>query len=125
MPCSSTGATTFSRLACPISPPQLGGLVIIEHQLSDGTKFCSLYAHLGALVAAKSGEHISAGRKLADPGRSNSWKNGGYTAHLHFGIHMGAFGNGDWITGYMGKEHFHQDEHGWVEPQAFIKKHMK
>jgi murein DD-endopeptidase MepM/ murein hydrolase activator NlpD len=68
-----------------------GYIVIVEHALADGSKFCSLYAHLGPFVQVKPGDIVKQGQKLGVVGRSLSWENGGYWAHLHFGIHKGAF----------------------------------
>ena len=68
-----------------------GGLVVIEHQAPDGSRFCSLYGHLGPLVCVRPGQAVKQGDKLGAVGISYSFANGGYFAHLHFGIHRGAF----------------------------------
>jgi len=66
-----------------------GFMVIIEHGDASGERFCSLYAHLGPFVCVVPGEQVSAGQKIGSIGRSFTWENGGYFAHLHFGIHLG------------------------------------
>ena len=66
-----------------------GFMVIIEHCDACGERFCSLYAHLGPFVCVVPGEQVSAGQKIGSIGRSFAWENGGYFAHLHFGIHRG------------------------------------
>jgi murein DD-endopeptidase MepM/ murein hydrolase activator NlpD len=66
-----------------------GFMVIIEHSDASGERFCSLYAHLGPYVCVVPGERVSAGQKIGSIGRSFTWENGGYFAHLHFGIHLG------------------------------------
>jgi murein DD-endopeptidase MepM/ murein hydrolase activator NlpD len=68
-----------------------GGLVVVEHADAAGGRFCSLYGHLGPLVCVRPGEVVRQGHKLGVVGTSYSHANGGYLAHLHFGIHRGAF----------------------------------
>jgi murein DD-endopeptidase MepM/ murein hydrolase activator NlpD len=68
-----------------------GGLVIVEHADAGGGRFCSLYGHLGPLVCVQPGQVVRQGQKLGAVGPSYSHANGGYLAHLHFGIHRGAF----------------------------------
>lgn len=97
--------------------PSWGYLVIVEHQLdatlvpglteyarpfaatiaetavaaNGGVSLCSLYAHLGPFVRVRPGERVQAGQKLGAIGRTLTWENGGYPAHLHFGVHIGPF----------------------------------
>jgi murein DD-endopeptidase MepM/ murein hydrolase activator NlpD len=68
-----------------------GYIVIVEHSAADGSKFCSLYAHLGPFVHVKPGDVVKKGQKIGTVGRSRTWENGGYWAHLHFGVHRGAY----------------------------------
>lgn len=94
-----------------------GYLVIIEHRLSltafpqlrepaerfaetidetvidadDSVHACSLYGHLGPWVRVRVGDTVAAGDKLATIGRTFTWENGGYPAHLHVGLHLGPF----------------------------------
>jgi hypothetical protein len=68
-----------------------GYLVIIEHRERDGDAFCTVYAHLGPFVAVVPGEQVVAGQKIGTIGRSYSWENGGYLAHLHFAVHKGPY----------------------------------
>jgi hypothetical protein len=68
-----------------------GYKVVIEHKLSDGSHACSLYAHLSPFVHVKPGQVVRKGTKIGSIGRSNTWENGGYGAHLHFGIHSGSY----------------------------------
>ncbi|MGD0092041.1 MAG: peptidoglycan DD-metalloendopeptidase family protein [Planctomycetota bacterium] len=71
--------------------PSWGCLVIIEHLLPDGKFFCSLYAHLSAFICVLPGQVVKKGQKIGSIGRSLTWENGGYLAHLHFGIHKGPY----------------------------------
>ncbi len=60
--------------------------------LADGgVRFCSLYAHLGPFIYVRPGERVTAGQKIAAIGRAHTWENGGYLAHLHFGLHLGPY----------------------------------
>jgi len=68
-----------------------GGLVVIEHVDAAGGRFCSLYGHLGPLVCVHAGQIVRQGDKLGAVGVTYSHANGGYMAHMHFGIHRGAF----------------------------------
>lgn len=68
-----------------------GYLVIVEHAEADGSSYCSLYGHLAPMIFVTVGETVAAGRKIGSVGRPYSWENGGYKAHLHFGIHTGAY----------------------------------
>jgi len=98
-----------------------GGLVVIEHRDADGNAFCSLYAHMGPLVAVREGDQVMQGQKIGALGRTYTWEGGGYRAHLHFGIHEGPYDQEQrWVTGYISRADF-QGDHGWVDPQVFIR----
>ena len=68
-----------------------GGLVVVEHENPAGGRFCSIYGHLGPLVCVHPGQIVRQGEKLGAVGPSYSHANGGFLAHLHFGIHRSAF----------------------------------
>jgi murein DD-endopeptidase MepM/ murein hydrolase activator NlpD len=102
-----------------------GTIVVIEHRLEDGERFCSLYAHLGPVPCVSLGQLVEAGDKLGSLGRAFTFDNGGYMTHLHFGIHAGPFGDGRWITGYVNPKRFRGDHAGWRDPQAFVKRLMR
>jgi len=143
-----------------------GGIVIIEHRGPDGSSFCSLYAHLSPLLLVRSGENVKRGRKIGSIGRTHTFENGGFNAHIHFGIHLGPYvdarkkgdsfetvlagkparltveevreesflcrcdngtlvllqKNPGWVGGYLSPARFEAGDHGWVDPQAFIRK---
>ncbi len=84
----SIGNGVVRRAGCTHS---WGYMVIIEHRAPDGSKFCSLYAHLGPFVHVIPGDVVKKGQKIGTVGRSYTWENGGYGAHLHFGLHQGEF----------------------------------
>lgn len=101
-----------------------GGLVIVEHRDAEAVMFCSLYSHLGPLIAVREGDSIKQGQKIGSLGRTHTWEGGGYRAHLHFGIHEGPYTQEQrWITGYITHDHF-QGDHGWVDPQPYIRKRL-
>ena len=68
-----------------------GHMVIIEHREASEDAFCSLYAHFGPFVSVRPGERVAAGQKIGTIGRSYTWENGGYEAHVHFAIHAGPY----------------------------------
>lgn len=73
-----------------IDAPSWGGLVIVEHADEDGA-LCSLYAHLGSIIPVRAGDRVKAGDLIGTVGRGLTRANGGYHAHLHFGIHRGPY----------------------------------
>jgi hypothetical protein len=105
--------------------PSWGFIAVVEHKLPEGEAFCSVYAHLSPLLFVKPGDIVAAGQKIGSVGRSNSVENGGYTAHLHFGIHRGAFSTegGSWVHGYTSADAWQKNDHGWLDPQEFLKAH--
>ena len=66
----------------------------IQQPTRDGPnniRICSLYAHLGPLLTVKAGDEVNTGQKIGVIGRSYTWENGGYPAHLHIAIHLGPY----------------------------------
>lgn len=68
-----------------------GFLVSIEHRLPDGRYLMSVYGHSGFDVLVKPGDVVRAGQRIGTQGLSCSVENGGYGAHLHFGLGDGPF----------------------------------
>jgi murein DD-endopeptidase MepM/ murein hydrolase activator NlpD len=101
-----------------------GFIVVIEHKQPDGQQLCSVYAHLSPLLHVKPGDVVAAGQKIGSTGRHYSVENGGYTAHTHFGLHRGPFSveDGTWVHGYISQQEWKEGQHGWLDPQAFLKK---
>jgi len=108
-----------------VGAPSWGGIVVLEHTTAEGESFCSLYAHLGPLITVQVGDIVAKGEKLGALGRNYTWENGGYRAHLHFGIHKGPFGDGGWITGYLNPDRFRKGNHGWHAPRQWIREEAK
>ncbi|MDH7511879.1 MAG: aminotransferase class III-fold pyridoxal phosphate-dependent enzyme [Clostridiales bacterium] len=63
-----------------------GPTVILEHRISEGLNFYTLYGHLtqDSLVGLTEGERIKKGQKIGAVGRFE--ENGGWPPHLHFQI---------------------------------------
>lgn len=68
-----------------------GFLVVIEHKPADGNYVCSVHGHLSWDLLVKPGDTVKRGQKIASVGLSCATENGGYGAHLHFGIADGPF----------------------------------
>jgi murein DD-endopeptidase MepM/ murein hydrolase activator NlpD len=110
-----------------------GFLVVVEHRLPDRRAYCSLYGHLSPSTTVAQGQVVRKGERLGATGRTETWENGGYLAHLHFGIHRGAYLQApwwaeapqkpgpSWIAGYVTTARWRNGWHGWVDPQRFIR----
>jgi murein DD-endopeptidase MepM/ murein hydrolase activator NlpD len=68
-----------------------GFLVAIEHRLEDGRYLTSTYGHLAFDILVKPGDVVKAGQRIGTLGLSTSVENGGYGAHIHFGLGDGPF----------------------------------
>ncbi len=73
----------------------LGNVIVIEHMLDppiDGmTAVCSFYVHLAADRRVAVGDKVKLGQTIGRIGKADSEENGKYPAHLHFGLHKGAY----------------------------------
>src|SRR5204863_2418348 len=60
-----------------------GPVVVLRHEIDDGTPFFTLYGHLGldVLSSAKVGQSVARGERIATIG--DSQVNGGWPPHLH------------------------------------------
>ena len=68
-----------------------GFLIAVEHRLPDGSYVMAIYGHCGWDMLVKPGDVVTKGQKIATCGMSCAVENGGYGAHLHFGISEGPF----------------------------------
>jgi murein DD-endopeptidase MepM/ murein hydrolase activator NlpD len=72
-----------------------GGAVIIEHHLSNGNYYTTIYGHLAHPVGVKVGQEVTKGQQVGvladDVNDGGSWK-----PHLHFGIRKGPFDGGNY-----------------------------
>ena len=73
------------KLTCP-GELDYGGLVVLRHELADGTAFGTLYGHLSpdSTAALRVGDVVQAGRAFARLGDARD--NGGWPPHLHLQV---------------------------------------
>jgi len=65
-----------------------GNIIVIEHQLPDGTYATSIYGHLATRRLVEVGDIVRAGQPIGFVGKAGV-ENGFYDPHLHFGIREG------------------------------------
>lgn len=95
---------------------QFGLVVLIEHFPNDESANVSLYGHLRPSDQRVSvGQIVSAGDVIGVLG--NESENGGWTPHLHFGIHKESY-TGDWV--YYGHVRDLEDANDWFDPETYI-----
>ena len=68
-----------------------GFLIVIEHLLAGGEYVTAVYGHCAWDVLVKPGDRVGKGQKIGSQGLSTSVENGGYGAHLHFGLGHGPY----------------------------------
>ncbi|MFH0818596.1 MAG: VCBS repeat domain-containing M23 family metallopeptidase [Patescibacteria group bacterium] len=99
---------------------QFGLVILIEHTLTSGEKVVSLYGHLKPSDRKVSvGQSVSAGDLIGTLG--NSSENGGWTPHIHFGIHKNAY-TGAWV--YAGHVPNPATANDWYDAETFIPEHL-
>lgn len=64
-----------------------GTMIVIESNIR-GTPVTHLYAHLAEELDVLPGDMVYPGQKIGTIGRSVSYENGGYWAHVHIGIEL-------------------------------------
>lgn len=87
-----------------------GNVVRIVHQLPDGTKVESLYAHCDK-ISVKQGQWIKKGALLGTIGNAG----GKYYAHLHLEIRS--------VPGMPIGPGYSADQTGYLDPTKFIREH--
>jgi hypothetical protein len=77
----------------------LGNVIVIEHALDPPiaepggalASLCSFYVHLASDRRVAVGDRVTKGQPIGRIGAHRSEENGRYPAHLHFGLHRGAY----------------------------------
>lgn len=97
-----------------------GNLIMIQHSNAEGPTLVSVYGHLGANRQVSVGQRVSRGQLIGFIGPDYSAENGNWGAHIHFGIHPGAYGAGlgqypAWAKGYE-----NSFPNGWIDPLVYI-----
>ncbi|MEX2430203.1 MAG: peptidoglycan DD-metalloendopeptidase family protein [Patescibacteria group bacterium] len=69
-----------------------GNLIMIEHANPNGSKATSIYGHLSNNRRVAAGQRVSKGQHIGAIGPSNTRENGRWGDHLHFAVHLGAYG---------------------------------
>ncbi|RPI19950.1 MAG: hypothetical protein EHM61_27975, partial [Acidobacteria bacterium] len=94
-----------------------GRVVIIEHQLPDGSYVSTVHGHMRSLGIVGVGTAVSKGQLIGYLS-ADSTENGGYDfTHLHFGVRQGAY-SASWI--YYG---YGSNCNGWFDPADFVNSH--
>ncbi|MBI2415490.1 MAG: VCBS repeat domain-containing M23 family metallopeptidase [Candidatus Kerfeldbacteria bacterium] len=99
---------------------QFGLVVLIEHNAGSDQANVSLYGHLRPSdVRVTPGDTVQAGDIIGVLGDES--ENGGWSVHLHFGIHKTAY-TGDWV--YYGHVHDSTTAEQWFDPEHYIPNHL-
>lgn len=98
-----------------------GNLIMIEHTNPDGGKTVSLYGHMSGDRRVAAGQPVGKGQLLGFVGPSYTAENGNWSAHIHFGVHLGGYGAAvgtyaSWVHGYSSS-----GTAGWVSPTDWIR----
>lgn len=94
----------------------LGHVVVIEHQLPDGTKVWSQYAHLAERWVVP-GEKVARRQQIGTVGRG---PNNRFTAHLHFEIRRYDLAANAWPRTNGVAWPAEKVQQYWLHPSAFI-----
>ncbi len=76
-----------------------GNIVVVESVVSSADTICAIYGHLSPYNNLNVGDTVYMGDRIGQIGNSVTYDNGGYWAHVHFGIEKRSFSNAD-ISGY-------------------------
>ena len=97
-----------------------GYVIIIEHELSDGSHVCSVLGHLRAEGRASVGAEVIRGQ-IVGYLSSDPTENGGYDfTHLHFGIRNGCYSS-TWVYRGYGSS---SEVNKWYDPSDFVNSHQ-
>lgn len=124
-------AAADGRVKHGMSHTGYGYVVIIEHDLGEGLKVCSVYGHMrrsGLIGVGGTLDIVVAKGQLIGYLSRDSEENGGYDfTHLHFGVRSGPYSSaldpdGKWrYRGYASSEAIRDL---WYDPTDFITAHQ-
>ncbi len=98
---------------------QFGLVILIEHE-RPSKNIVSLYGHLRpSVLMVSEGDRVEAGDQIGVLGCQAD--NGGWTPHLHFGIHKSAY-SGEWV--YYGHVTDLDTQDDWYDPEVYIPNHL-
>jgi len=113
LPVHSIGSGRVKQISHNLS---WGTMVIVEFaDKNENDTLCAIYAHLSPFIDVNIGDTVSGGDKIGQIGNSCTFSNGGYWAHLHFGIERNNFWDAE-IAGYS------IDTLTYENPVTFIRK---
>ena len=109
-----------------------GYVIVIEHELNDGSKVCSLYGHIQNATYNKDKEiGLITNGSVVEKGQyigtiADYWQDSNKNGicgdagdinadHLHFGIRKGAFNDSEWKRYIKGYSYYKEDPQGNVE----------
>lgn len=99
---------------------QFGLVVLIEHFPDTGSPYVSLYGHLDPTqIMVEPGETVTMGQQVGVLGTTEN--NGGWTPHIHFGIHKSPY-SGEWV--YYGHVQDVATAEDWFDPETFISERL-
>jgi len=102
----------------------MGNNIIVEHELTSGSKIYSSYSHLASITSGlKVGDTVSKGQKLGVMGGSGYGKLNYWGVHLHFEIKSKPVTNNPSGSGlYWGYTPSNPDNYGYYNPNNYIGK---
>ncbi len=89
-----------------------GVMIAIESQY-NGEWLTQIYGHLGNEIFVAVGDYISAGKQIGFIGKGMTVTNGGYRAHLHYGIEKCKFESCN-LSGYA------LEKTNWINPKELF-----
>jgi hypothetical protein len=100
------------------TPSRTGGGLVLEHYTSTGTRFHSLYAHLGTSGLPSEGTRVYAGQVIA---RIADYKSGNSSIpHLHFGVMPGNLPSNPWAGCTKDSKNAQGFSNPWIAGSGFL-----
>ena len=112
-------AAASGTLYCTNTDWQSRGITaVVEHPITGtGWSYYSIYQHLQSAITAKNGSAVAAGEVIAWSGNTDGYGTG--QAHLHFGIVMGASGQGNALAQAPNSNISAIENCGWITTSGY------